>query len=112
MTEKREDSNTTKAIPKPEVMSHDLGKLIFPSTNLASAQHTTEIARPKTKSRPLAVSTGIFVNGKQKSGSKTITKNSDKKDSLSKICDRMGIIIYVFSFKNNYTTMLISRFLT
>ena len=47
------------------------------------AQKTTEITRPTTKSKPLEVSTGIFVKGKQKTGNKTTTKNNDKNESLS-----------------------------
>jgi hypothetical protein len=66
-------------------MSQDFGKTIFPLINLAIAQKIIDMARPKTKRSPFPVSTGIFVNGRQKTGSKTMTKNNDAKESLSKI---------------------------
>lgn len=76
-------------MPKPDAKSHDLGKTILPSENLAMAQKTTDSASPKTKSNPLEVSTGIFVKGKKKSGNNTITKNNDQKESLSNIFERI-----------------------
>ncbi len=57
------------------------------------AQNTREIVRPKTRRRPLDVSTGILVKGKQKIGSRTIINDKDIKESLSKIFERMDFII-------------------
>ena len=76
-------------MPKPDTKSHDLGKTIFPSENLAIAQKITDKASPKTKSSPFEVSTGIFVNGKQKSGNNVMTKNNDQKENLSNIFVRI-----------------------
>src|SRR5689334_20308593 len=63
----------TNAIENPENISHDLGKIIRPSKNLAIAQKITHKARPTTKSNPFETSIGIFVNGKQKRGNNTTT---------------------------------------
>lgn len=94
--DKSAESRNAKEIPNPETKSHDLGKIIFPSKNLAIAQKTIVNARPKTKSSPLEVSTGIFVKGKQNKGSNTSTRNNDKKESLSKIFELMvNIILYI-----------------
>ena len=57
------------------------------------AQKIMQRASPTTKSKPLEVSTGILAKGKQKRGSNTTTKNSDKKESLSNIFERMDTII-------------------
>ena len=83
--EKKEDNKNIKVIPKPDTKSHDLGKIILPSENLAIAQKITQKASPKTKSNPLEVSIGILPKGKQKSGNKITTKNNEKKESLLNI---------------------------
>ena len=94
--EKRVESKKTKATPKPETSSQDLGKTIFPSINLAIAQNTIVAVNPKTKSKPFEVSTGILVKGIAKRGSNIITKNIDKNESLSNMFVRiMAIILYV-----------------
>jgi hypothetical protein len=62
--EKSAESKNTKEIPNPDAKSHDLGKTILPSKNLAIAQKTIVKARPKTKSNPFETSTGILVKGK------------------------------------------------
>lgn len=80
-------------MPKPDTNNHDLGKTILPSENLAIAQKTMEATSPKTKSKPLEVSTGIFVKGKIKSGNNTTTKNNDKNESLSNIFILINFII-------------------
>ena len=76
-------------MPKPDIKSHDLGKIIFPSENLAMAQKITDKASPKIKSSPLEVSIGILVKGRQKSGNNTTTKNNDQNESLSNIFERI-----------------------
>lgn len=80
-------------MPKPDTNNHDLGKTILPSENLAIAQKTMEATSPKTKSKPLEVSTGIFVKGKKKNGNNTTTKNNDKNESLSNIFILINFII-------------------
>jgi hypothetical protein len=75
--------------PNPESSIKDLGMTILPSENLATAQKTIDITNPTTKSKPLEVSTGIFVKGKKKIGKSTITKKSDQKEILSKIFDNI-----------------------
>jgi hypothetical protein len=71
--------------PRPEVISQDLGIIIFPSENLAITQKIRLAVSPITKSSPLETSTEMFVKGKQNKGNKTTTKNNDKKDNLSNI---------------------------
>ena len=44
--EKRAESRNTKAIPKPDAKSHDFGKIILPSRNLAIAQKIIQAASP------------------------------------------------------------------
>ena len=83
----------TKAMPKPDTKSQDLGKIICPSENLAIAQKIIQSARPITKSKPLEVSSGMLVKGRQKSGNSTTTKKSDKKESLSNIFERIKRIV-------------------
>jgi hypothetical protein len=87
--EKRVERRQAKTTPNPDTNNQDLGKIIFPSINLAITQKTTQAVSPKTKSRPLEVSTGILVKGKQKTGNNTITKNNDTNENLSNIFERM-----------------------
>jgi hypothetical protein len=84
-TENIVDSKTAKTTPPPENKHHDLGIVICPSENLAMAQNITAKRSPETSSKPLEVSTGIFVKGKKKTGSNVMTKKSDRNVSLSKI---------------------------
>ena len=93
LAENSADKRTIKEIRKPAPINLDFGKITFPSTNLAIAQKTTQAVKPTTKSKPLEVSTGRLVKGKQKRGNKVITMNNDKKESLSNIFVRMPIII-------------------
>jgi len=88
-------------MPKPETSNQDFGKIIFPSMNLAIAQKIIQAVSPMTKSKPLEVSTGKVVKGKQKTGSKTITMNNDKDESLSNIFERMGRLYYMLIIKCN-----------
>lgn len=81
--DKREESKNIREMPAPESIIQDFGKIIFPSKNLAIAQKTILMASPKTKSRPLEASTGMFVKGRAKRGSNTTTKNNAKNESLS-----------------------------
>ena len=74
-----------KARSKAVTGGHGLG--------LAIAQKITQARSPTTRSNPLEVSTGMLVNGKQKRGNKTITKNNDKKESLSNMFERISFII-------------------
>jgi hypothetical protein len=74
--------------------NRDLGNVIVPSENLAIAQKITHSASPKTKSKPLEVSTGIFVKGKTKRGNNTITKNNDQNESLSNIFEGIKLKKY------------------
>ena len=85
---KAEARNTNKII-KPESKSRDFGTLILPSVKRAAIQKTIETTRPITKSKPLEVSTGIWVKGKKKTGNNTITTKSDQKEILSKIFDNI-----------------------
>jgi len=78
-------------MPNPDKSSQDLGKITLPSINLAMAQKIIQIASPKTKSSPLEVSTGILVKGKKKKGNNIITKNNDKKESLSNIFECINL---------------------
>ena len=70
-----------------------MGKVIFPSMNLPIAQKTMHTVRPKTSKSPLEVSVGMLVKGKQKIGNNTMTKNNTKNESLSKIFERISLII-------------------
>jgi hypothetical protein len=88
--EKRAERRKAKAMPNPDTNNQDLGKIILPSRNLAIAQKIMPAASPKTKSNPLEVSIGMFVKGKQNSGNNIITKNNDKKESLSNKCERIS----------------------
>jgi hypothetical protein len=90
--EKKAERKTDTTMNTPESRSQLRGIDILPSENLAMAQKIIEIANPATRSNPLEVSTGILVNGKQKTGKRTITKKRDKKEILSKIFDH--IIFY------------------
>lgn len=85
----RNDTTT----PRPESKNQDLGRVILPSENLAAIQKIIETTRPITKSRPLDVSTGIWVKGKKKIGNNTIVKKSDQKEILSKMFDNILFII-------------------
>jgi hypothetical protein len=93
LPEKIAERKTTRAIINPAPNSFDLGKVTFPSINLAIAQKTMQAVRPKTKSKPLEVSTGKLVKGKQKRGNRITTRNNDKNESLSNIFVRMVEII-------------------
>jgi len=79
---------------RPDTKSHDLGKIIFPSENLAIAQKIIDKVSPETKSNPLEVSIGILVKGKQKSGNNATTKNNEKNESLSNIFARIIFLEY------------------
>jgi hypothetical protein len=85
LPENKAESKNTNDIPNPDTNNQDLGRIILPSENLAMAQKITQAARPKTKSKPFEVSTGIFVKGKQKIGNNITTKDKDQKESLSNI---------------------------
>ena len=74
-------------MPNPDTTNHDLGKIIFPSENLAIAQNITDATSPKINNNPFEVSIGILVKGKQKSGNKTITKNNAQNEILSNILE-------------------------
>ncbi len=91
--EERAESKKAMIIPRPETRSHDFGKTIFPSRNLAMDQKITQRVSPTTSSNPLEVSTGILVKGKKKTGNKTMTKNSEKKESLLNIFEFMNLIV-------------------
>ena len=91
--EKNAERKKTKAMPNPDTKSQDLGKIIWPSNNLAIAQKIIQKTRPNAKSNPFEISIGILVNGKQKIGNNTMTKNNDKKESLSNIFERINSII-------------------
>ena len=91
--EKRVERKKTKTIPKAEVNSQDLGKTIFPSENLAKAQKIMLKASPITKSKPLEVSTGMLVKGKQNSGNNITTKKSDQNESFSNIFVLINFIL-------------------
>jgi len=54
-----------------------------------------ETARPTTKRTPLVTSAGILVKGRKKTGKSTITKKSDKNESLLKILVFIIIIISI-----------------
>jgi N-acyl-D-aspartate/D-glutamate deacylase len=103
--EKRAENKTTRTTAKPEVTSQDLGKIIFPSENLEIAQKTIQAVSPKTRSRPLEISTGMFVKGKQNKGNNTTTKNNDKKDNLSNIFAFI-LVDYTMPQHKNATTIL------
>jgi hypothetical protein len=90
--EKRADSKNAKTMPPAPNKHVDLGKLILPSMNLAMAQKITQKTSPTTKSTPLEISTGMLVKGKKKKGNNTITKNSDKKDNLSNMFERISLL--------------------
>jgi hypothetical protein len=79
------ENKNTRTMPSPEAKSQDFGIFIFPSKNLAIDQKIKVSARPIVKSKPLEVSTGMFVKGKTKRGNNTSTKNNDKNESLSNI---------------------------
>ena len=91
--EKRAERKIAMTTPNPANKHLDLGKLIFPSKNLAKLQKIIHRVSPITKSNPLEVSIGILVKGKKKNGSNTTTKNNDKKESLLNICDCISFII-------------------
>jgi len=88
--EKRAESKNAKTTPPPPNKERDLGKLILPSKNRAKPQQMIQTASPTTKSRPLEVSIGMLVKGKKKSGNNTMTKKSDKNESLSNIFVRIN----------------------
>ena len=92
---KRADKKTAKTTAPPPISELDLGKIILPSKNLANPQKITEKASPMTRSAPLESPIGMRVKGKKKNGNKTMTKKSDKKESLSNMFERMGIVYYV-----------------
>lgn len=77
-------------MPNPDTNNQDLEKIIRPSKNRAIAQKTTQAASPRTKSRPLEISTGISVKGKKKNGNNTITRKSDENESLSNMFERIN----------------------
>ena len=85
--ESRADKRKTVAMPAPETKSQDLGKIIFPSIKRAIAQNITPNERPITKSKPLDISTGIFVKGRQKIGNNITTRKTDRKENLSKLLE-------------------------
>ena len=90
------DNNISNTMPAPANTMEDFGKTILPSENLAKAQNMIDTARPMTNRTPLLASTGIFVNGKKKSGNNTTTKNKDTNEILSNMFERIGyIILYV-----------------
>jgi len=90
--ENKEDKRKAKRIPRPAIKNQDFGKIIFPSINLAIIQKIKEIDKPTIKSNPFDISTGIFVNGKKKSGNNTITINRDQNEILSNLFDNIKII--------------------
>ena len=92
--ENRAEIRNTSKTPKAESKSQDFGRLILPSENRAAIQKIIEIAKPITKSKPLEVSIGIWVNGKKKIGNSTITTKSDQKEILSKIFDNILFVVY------------------
>jgi hypothetical protein len=91
---KRTDNKTARTIPNPDTKSQDFGKIILPSRNLEIAQNISANATPMTNNNPFDVSTGMLVNGKQKIGNKTTTKNNDQKESFSNIFE-------FINFENN-----------
>ncbi len=87
--ENKADAKNTTNIIKAARSRRDLGKLIFPSENLAAIQKIIETASPITNNKPFEVSTGICVKGKKKTGRSTITAKSDQKEILSKTFDNI-----------------------
>jgi hypothetical protein len=83
------EARKARTIPKPETMSQDFGKTIFPSDKRAAAQKTIETTKPTTRSSPLEVSTGIFVKGKKNNGNNTTTRKSAQNEILSKVFDNI-----------------------
>ena len=92
--EKSAESKKTKATPPAASREADLGKVILPSKNLARHQEITHTASPTTRSKPFEVSTGMEVKGKKKIGNNVINKNNDQNAILSKMFERIGIIIH------------------
>ncbi|OGI62989.1 hypothetical protein A2818_01530 [Candidatus Nomurabacteria bacterium RIFCSPHIGHO2_01_FULL_40_12] len=74
----------------------DLGKIIFPSKNRATAWEITQTTSPTTKSSPLEVSTEILVKGKKKNGNNIMVKKSDKNDNRSNIFARIDLYYTTF----------------
>lgn len=48
-----------------------------------------DMTSPATSKRPFEVSTGIFENGRKKTGKSTTTENNAQKEILSKIFDNI-----------------------
>ena len=94
LPEKRAESKKMKTIPSPERRSADLGKIILPSINLDIAQKIIERVSPTTKSNPFPTAIEMVVKGRQKTGNKTITKNSEINESRSKMFEYIDYIIY------------------
>lgn len=87
--EKIAERRKTNTMPKPEVKSQDLGKIILPSENRAAIQKIIEIVSPTTKRKPFETSTGILVKGRKKIGNNTMTAKRAQNEILSKIFDNI-----------------------
>jgi hypothetical protein len=74
-------------IPNPDTRIQDRGTTILPPEKRAAVQKIIEIVNPITRSNPFEVSTGILINGKKNTGSKTITAKSAQNEILSRIFD-------------------------
>ncbi len=98
-----EDTKNDKAIPKPENRSHDFGKIILPSENLAAIQKIIETTRPITSKSPFEELIGICAKGRKKTGRNTITAKSDQKEILSKTFDN----ILFYSIKTNKSDLVL-----
>src|SRR3989344_8625610 len=90
LAESKAEAKDTSITTSPDNRSQDLGIRILPSTNLPIAHSTAQIASPRTKTRPLEISIGISVKGRQKTGNRATIRNNDKNASRSNMFELMG----------------------
>jgi hypothetical protein len=80
-----EEMKNTATTRSPEVRAFERGMTTLPSINRPRDQAMIARVRPPTTRSPFPVSTGIRVNGKKNTGSRTITAYSDQNEIVSKV---------------------------